>query len=266
MFSNEIKRALRNPIENEMKNRQGDPVYFTYSSVMSSINSHFTFNYSQPTDYRFSHDSVFLAREVFEYLKNTNKFNRPLRILDLCSGCGVIGLDFAFHTLSAQVSESTILTSKSPLVLDIDFLEIQEVYRPHFEKNVETLRSFFPEASTNFSFLNMNYECLQDQKFHKKYDVIISNPPYFLSGQGKMSPSEFKNRCRFFLDSDLKNLIQSIDNSISESGQCFILLRDLSDHGFDQKAEARKHLSPTKSIEDFIEIRGTSVVLIKGLS
>lgn len=162
MFSNENKRALRNPIENEMKNRQGDPVYFTYASNMSSVNSYFTFNYSQPSEYRFSHDSVFLAREIFEELKNKNEFKNSLRILDLCSGCGVIGLDFVFHILKEQTSDLN-----TPVSLEVDFLEIQDVYRPHFEKNVESLGSLFSLSKTKLSFLNTNYENLQTASFAK---------------------------------------------------------------------------------------------------
>ncbi len=258
MFSNENKRPLRNPIENEMKNRQGDPVYFTYASNMSSVNSYFTFNYSQPSEYRFSHDSVFLAREIFEELKNKNEFKNSLQILDLCSGCGVIGLDFVFHILKEQTSDLNTLVS-----LEVDFLEIQDVYRPHFEKNVESLGSLFSLSKTKLSFLNTNYENLQTAYFAKKYDLILSNPPYFMPGQGKMSPSEFKNRCRFFLDSDLKNLIQGIENSLAKNGKAYLLLRDLSAHGFDQMAEAKKYLSPNRTITEFSVIRGTPVVLIQ---
>lgn len=84
-----------------------------------------------------------------------------------------------------------------------------------------------------------------------------------MPGQGKMSPSEFKNRCRFFLDSDLKNLIHGIENSLAKNGKAYLLLRDLSDHGFDQMAEAKKYLSPNRSITEFSVIRGTPVVLIQ---
>ncbi|MBV2168118.1 MAG: hypothetical protein KUL82_05355 [Bdellovibrio sp.] len=64
---------------------------------MSSINPHYTFHYSQPEEYRFSHDSVMLARKVFERVSASAMEN--WRGLDLCSGCGIVGLDFLFHAL-----------------------------------------------------------------------------------------------------------------------------------------------------------------------
>lgn len=79
---------------------------------MASINSHFTFNYSQPEEYRLSHDSVFLAREIFEQLSALDLAGK--RGLDVCAGCGIVGLDFLFHRRAAGQSVPEIF----------DFLEV----------------------------------------------------------------------------------------------------------------------------------------------
>ena len=83
---------------------------------MSSINCHYTFNYSQPSGYRLSHDSVFLARSVHEHLAEVNLNNT--KALDICSGSGIIGLDFLFHRREAgkDIPDS------------FDFLEVQNDY------------------------------------------------------------------------------------------------------------------------------------------
>ena len=212
---------------------------------VSSINPHFTFNYVQPEEYRFSHDSVFLAREVFEIISQTNlKYNR---ILDLCSGCGIVGLDLLYHINAERLTPAE----------EIDFLEVQIIYKSFFEKNIKTFRDL-SKTETPMNFLNLNYEGLTqpNSPFFEKFDLIISNPPYFRKGQGVLSKSEFKNRCRFFIDSDFKTLIQAIQNSLKPTGHAFILLKSLTEHGIDIEKEF-KHLQTGLTLKNLGLIRDT---------
>ncbi len=211
---------------------------------MSSINHHYTFNYSQPDEYRFSHDSVFLARRVFELTQPTEL--ATLRALDLCSGCGIIGLDFIFHGLKefglAPVS--------------MDFMEIQEIYHSHFIINSERLGSL----QTSLQFLNLNYDALLESKYAQRYDLILCNPPYFFQDKGRLSPSVFKNRCRFFMDSNFANLLLGINNSLSSQGKAYLLLRDLPEHRWHALTETEKVLGGSLSFEILGDIRGTHFV------
>jgi tRNA1Val (adenine37-N6)-methyltransferase len=203
-------------------------------SVPSSINLYPTFNYSQPEDYRFSHDSVFLAREIFE--RHEKLLNADdIQILDLCAGCGIIGLDLIYHQLK----------ERKHFKGQIDFLEIQEIYQTHFLHNLQTIKSIFPQQYINVKWLQKNYA----DPITKKYDLIISNPPYFLANEGKLSPNEFKNRCRFFLDSDLSTYIQVLRTSLKENGRAYFLLRE----------EIKNKLGS----ENPFRVRGTWVGLIK---
>ncbi|MEN0059990.1 MAG: methyltransferase [Bdellovibrio sp.] len=213
---------------------------------MSSLNPHFTFHYSQPEEYHFSHDSVFLAREAFAQMPPGLQ---GLRGLDLCAGCGIVGLDFLYHLRQNQRTPFT----------DFDFLEVQALYQPHFVENCRR----FGEGLPSSSFLLQNYDILQTPEFRGRYDVILSNPPYFRPGQGKMSPSEFKNRCRFFLDSDFQNLLQALDNALSDSGRAYILLRDLQDHGWNPLAEARCLLAGRRELTVIADVRGTPLVRVE---
>lgn len=178
---------------------------------MSSINQFPTFHYSQPNDYHFSHDSVFLAREVYER-HGSDLAKDDVKILDLCAGCGIVGMDLLFHQLKEKSFNG-----------EVDFLEVQEVYQPHFEKNKEIMQGYFPEQPLNFKFIHQNYA---DVMSFKKYDFILSNPPYFLLGQGVKSPSEFKNRCRFFVDSDWQTMLRFMQASLKPEGQAYFLVRD----------------------------------------
>jgi tRNA1(Val) A37 N6-methylase TrmN6 len=213
---------------------------------LSSINAHYTFNYSQPEEYRFSHDSVFLARKVFEL--SQGKDTSAWQGLDLCSGCGVIGLDFIFHCMKELGTAPK----------HFDFMEVQEIYRSHFATNVATLN-----APTACEFVNENYTRLQSAEFNNKYDLIVCNPPYFRVGHGKLSPSDFKNRCRFFMDSDFANLILGIESALKPGGRAYVLLRDSQEHGWSPLAEARKILGKETQIQELGDIRGTGLVGIQ---
>ena len=211
---------------------------------MASINSHFTFNYSQPEEYRLSHDSVFLAREIFERLSALDLAGK--RGLDICAGSGIVGLDFLFHRRAAGQSVPDFF----------DFLEVQEIYSGHFSLNCDRLGPI----DTRLNFLCRNYDTLIAAEFAGAFDLIVCNPPYFLPGQGKLSPSEFKNRCRFFIDSDLQSLLAGVHNCLKPEGIGFMTLRELAEHGLDILAEARNFSENKLQIEEAGLIRGTHLL------
>lgn len=178
---------------------------------VTSINKFPTFHYSQPDDYHFSHDSVFLAREVFERHGNALT-SHGTQILDLCAGCGIVGMDFAYHMLKEKTFAG-----------EIDFLEIQEIYYSHFFENKSALEKKFSGKTIKLNWIQQNYAEINRSK---KYDLIISNPPYFVVGQGRLSPNEFKNRCRFFIDSDWSTMVRFIKGSLKPQGIAYFLVRE----------------------------------------
>ncbi len=215
---------------------------------MSTINHIYTFNYSQPAEYHFSHDSVFLAQFVFDWLKKNPQSIDSMA--DLCAGCGIIGMDLLIH----------LFKNSNQLPTQIDFIEVQNIYTEYFNNNKFQVSEIIGQA-TNLNLILQNYEqLLSVSAAQAKYDLIVCNPPYFKVGQGKLSPSEFKNRCRFFIDSDFLNLIKFVKYSLVSKGSALILVRSLLDHN---------DSSDFESIANYLEldativgnIRGTSVVL-----
>lgn len=203
-------------------------------------NSHYSYEYYQPEDYRFSLDSVFLAQIVARSLESHPNVG-DLRVLDLCAGCGVVGLELQFHQKSLK---------------KIDFLEVQDVYKNYFEKNVLQAQV----EDSEFNFLLMNYDRLLKKDYKEVYDIIVSNPPYFFQGEGLLSPNEFKNRCRFFIDSDFKKMIKAILNSLKPAGKAYLLARPGTHHGRNLFEEIKKLITGLADVQVFDEVRGTNII------
>jgi tRNA1Val (adenine37-N6)-methyltransferase len=207
---------------------------------------HFTYNYRQPDEYHFSLDSVQLEKLVAnEFKSHTNLHS--LRVLDLCAGCGVIGFELSWHLQALQY---------------IDFIEVQDIYTEYFFQNLAHINR--PELQCNWHLLN--YDALHDKNWEGQYDLIVSNPPYFHPNHGVLSPSQFKNRCRFYLDSSFGNYILALANSLAKKGQAYFLLRPLKHHNLDLLSKAQEILDGTPlTMQKISDIRGTDVVLLKKL-
>jgi tRNA1(Val) A37 N6-methylase TrmN6 len=91
----------------------------------------------------------------------------------------------------------------------------------------------------------------------------VCNPPYFLKGEGLLSPSDFKNRCRFFLDSDFETLIRAIIFSLKPDSSAYILIRAGTHHGRTPIEEIITLLGHSGSAKIIDNVRGTDIVLIR---
>lgn len=181
---------------------------------MSSINFYPTFEYSQPDEYRFSHDSVFFARWLFEEV--TSKDLNLTRVLDVGAGCGILALDFLFH-----------LHKEAPkrVPMKMDLLELQDsAYRKHFEANTAAFHKSL-SVQTKIEWISQNYK---DYVAQEKYELIFANPPYFFANEGLLSPSDFKNRCRFYLDASFQDFVCCLERNLSSQGKAYFLFRDRS--------------------------------------
>ena len=204
----------------------------------------FTYKYSQPEEYRFSLDSIEMPLLVARYLQGSPNLPSDLKVLDLCAGCGVIGFELHFHYRK---------------IAQVDFVEVQSVYNSHFELNRDQVQES-TKSDTQFKFLNLNYDQLLAEDFFEAYDLVVCNPPYFEVDQGRLSPSDFKNRCRFYMDSDFETLVRVLGHVIRPSGMAYLLLRPLSEHKKDLLSRLRSLLPTGIQMEVVGDVRGTFLV------
>lgn len=144
-------------------------------------------DYKQPSFYKFNEDSIILAH----YAKSLVK--EGFCILDLCAGCGVVGIE---------------LLKEEKLNCQLDFLELQKDFLDVLELNLALLKGVKTRVF-NTSIGKFN----QDRFYH----LIISNPPYFNASEGRKSPVEQRQRSRSFevdsaelmIDKSMKMLTQN---------------------------------------------------------
>ena len=151
-------------------------------------------DYSQPDFYRFSEDSTKLVHFIYQSLKF-----RPQSILDIGAGCGVIGLE-----LAQLYRPSSIL-----------LIEPQEAFWPYLEKNILEL---YPRAEIVRSLISQYSSTV-------KFDLIVSNPPYFFKGEGRVSPIKEKQMSRTWEEDNLNILIEKMIVLLNSSGEGWISLR-----------------------------------------
>lgn len=213
------------------------------------IAQRFTYQYAQPEQYHFSLDSVDLPLKVARLLEGRDL--QAWRVLDLCSGCGVVGFEFHFY---------------QPNISQLHFLEVQKTsYEEAFQKNLEMVKAK-QASSTEFQIHWKNYEAFLDPAHESSFDLLFANPPYFQKDQGKLSPSDFKNRCRFFLDSDFETMIDVILHVLRPGSSAYILLRPLVEHKKNLFDLLVRHLAHRGHAQVLDLIRGTQMVQIEKAS
>jgi tRNA1Val (adenine37-N6)-methyltransferase len=207
-------------------------------------NHRFTYRYEQPEFYRFCQDSVIFPWVVAQAIKHDFQ-QTPEKVLDVCAGCGVIGFE-----LSAYLPE----------IKSIDFLEVQQNFQSTFERNRE-----IAGRDSSFRFLNINYEELLKIEHADSYDLIVGNPPYFQTPEGKLSQNQEQNRCRFFIDSDLAHLVRSITNALKIGGVAYLLVKTGDQHGRSVLGQLMLSCGDSIDISAHALVRETGVVRLQKL-
>ncbi len=162
-----------------------------------------------------SHASYALQLSALEFCGS-----RPLRVLDLGSGCGIVAI---------------MLALQCPL-WRVEGLEIQPALHTLAQRNAALcgVEILFREGD------------LRTFTADPPYGLIVSNPPWLEAGSGITSPSEARNISRFELHCGLEDVMACLRRNLDPQGDALILYpRD--------RAGAIK-LAATKSLLDIISL------------
>lgn len=161
--------------------------------------------------FSFSVDALLLGNFV-----KVNK--RDNRIMDLCSGNGIIPL-----LLSHRVNQL------------IDAVEIQGVLVDMAERSIQ-----MNEKTNQITMYNLDIKALKTSMEHSSYDVITVNPPYFTSNQ-PLKDKGHQSIARHELHIDLKGIVEACRYLITNKGRLYMVHRaersaevftELHNHGF----------------------------------
>ena len=173
---------------------------FTGSSTLPSIR--------QPeTGYRFSEDPFLLVNhalpQIHEQL-NHRPHPRPLRILDIGTGSGVIPLLLLFNL----PKDTALITA----------IELQERLFHVANENIQN-----NQMTDRITLIHGDVKKFSLQKNIEEFDMVISNPPYIKRGGGRLNPDHEKAVARHEIALTLDELLQSASRLLKPRGQLFLI-------------------------------------------
>ena len=163
-------------------------------------------------------DTEIIVESVIEFCKEN--IDKHYSILDLCKGSGAIGISIAKYVPNCEVLASDI----SEKALDIATKNAKENSVNNIEFKLSNL------------FENIN----------KKFDIIVSNPPYIKTSVIDTLEKEVQNEPHIALDGGedglifYRKIIEKVDNFLNTKGAVFLEI------GYDQKNEITKLIKDVK--------------------
>ena len=163
-------------------------------------------------------DTEILVEEVIEILKS---IKNPV-VLDLCTGSGAIAISIAKYVQNVKIYATDI--SKKAL----------EIAKANAELNGVTNSIKFVESN------------LFDKVKDKKFDVIVSNPPYIATDEIKKLPLEVQNEPKLALDGGKDGL--DFYRKIAKDGYKYLNRQGYlcMEIGYDQRIAVRKIIDNEK--------------------
>ena len=174
-------------------------------------------------------DTEVVVLSVIPYLEQ----NKNLRIIDLCSGSGIIAV-----TLKCMFPKC-----------EVHALELSEKALPYLKRNIESLA---PDVILHQGDLNLLCECFEDNYF----DLVISNPPYIQSEVIPTLQTEVKREPKMALDGGTdgldfyRSITQKWSNKLKPGG---MMAFELGEGQFDRVKAMMKEIG-FENINEFKDL------------
>ncbi|MBP7381825.1 methyltransferase [Myxococcota bacterium] len=156
--------------------------------------------------YRFGVDAVILARHAAELRKDAESglSGGPsgLHVLDVGTGCGVIAILLADALPDARV----------------DAIEIQQVMADRAVRNVALNR-----LEGRVRVIPDDVRSLEPLPDQDGYDLIVSNPPFYRRGTGRINPDGERAIARHEISLDLSGLLAAVARLLKPRGLAVLL-------------------------------------------
>lgn len=155
-------------------------------------------------------DTEILVEEVIKYIKNMKNVENNIKILDICTGSGIIAIILAKYCKNVNIT--AVDKSEGALNVAIKNAKIHNVY-----------------GKINFIKSDM-FENLKN-----KYNIIVSNPPYIEREVIDTLSKDVQNEPKMALDGGVDGLDfyriinKNVDKFLEKNGQIFLEI------GFNQK-------------------------------
>jgi tRNA1(Val) A37 N6-methylase TrmN6 len=155
-------------------------------------------DYFQPEFYRFSEDSLILSQKVIDREQGIKS------LLELGSGCGVIGIEIANNIASLK---------------KLKLLEKQAEFLAFIEKNTQS----FLRDNISYELIHSSFYDFASKEHKEKFDVIVGNLPYFIPTAGRLGPNYNRNMCRHWIEGSFNDVIKILDASLNDDGSAYLI-------------------------------------------
>ena len=171
-------------------------------------------------------DTEILVEEVINIIKNNKEFTNNVKILDMCTGSGCIGISIAKNIENCNVEM---------LDYSSDALDVAKINANKILGNL-----------SNIKFIQSDmYEELEEE-----YDIIVSNPPYIKTEEIETLSEEVKHEPELALDGGedglafYKELIEESHKYLSDNGYLCMEI------GYNQKDDVTEMLEKNGNYYD----------------
>jgi len=137
-------------------------------------------------------DSAFLVETVTNQISEQN-----INVLELGSGNGIISIMLSHYHPNWNIMGIEI--QKHLVILSKDNAKLSETTPSFMEADIRKFTS------------------------SQKYDIIISNPPYFPNKKGRISPIEERAISRHEITCNMLDILECVKRNLNKKGSAFIL-------------------------------------------